>query len=766
MDQTVDEELVYLSPFEVSSDRVTAYRVADSAASRVRRDLIDTPATINVISSEFVNEIGAASVQDATQYVSGMSTPVLGGVNGTQERQTVRGFDIFGATIDNFTGITGSFSANIEPQIMERIEIFKGPNAILSPNSPPGGAANLMTKSPKFNSDHVISLELADQHHGSRLSLDSTGRVPGTEHFAYRLITTYRGASDIVPGRVLNKTFNPMLTWAPSEKTQIKLKGFLFNWGRKGATASNSNNLRLRRDIAQGKVISFDDIEPGYAIGEANGHADWQVNDNKIRRVQIELLTTLGDNLDLRVAALSHHSHTHNTTGGLWVSRFDGSRNPYTGEFDHYNTWALQDGSNKPEDYHPVTNPYVSTSVPWVDSSKAAELRQEQVHDWTQEVHLQVDLAGKWDFGNSRGSPLATVHGVTGVSRSRGSSHGKGFRVTPDLLPGYDFTRPFLDNPPAPTGLAGPDSQWGDWGDLRNVKTQYYGHVQVDVLGGRLQLSGGLARQDRNFREGFNRPLPSRPGSTYGGQQGSRNNPNYSVLYKITPRISAYASHADNSDVVGVNSTTGQVSMWSEGEQDEVGIKFELFDRRLLFTSAYYELKKTNIATADPLRYLDPTLPDSLADITNKGFEVDIIGQITSDLTVMASYTDMEMRDQVGRRRANVPDKMYTGLIRYKISSGSAKGLSGYLGFVYRGESPGENPFPDRTQLGVVIAPSFYMPSYTVYNFGASYSFGVLSFQLNIENVFDKKVLAGSGGRHAIGWLPERNIRLTTSYSF
>jgi len=151
---------------------------------------------------------------DATQYLSGVTVPVLGGVNGVQQRQTVRGFDIFGSTFDNFTGFG---VGPIDPAVVDRVEVIKGPHSILAPSGPPGGAANVLSKSPVFDSpSHMIKAEVADQYFGNKGTVDSTGRVFESNSFAYRLIGTYMDAKSYVPGRLSSKSINSMITWAIS----------------------------------------------------------------------------------------------------------------------------------------------------------------------------------------------------------------------------------------------------------------------------------------------------------------------------------------------------------------------------------------------------------------------------------------------------------------------------------------------------------------------------------------------------------------------
>ena len=119
------EQTVELPTFTVSSERGNEYRATDSmSAARIRGALIDTPATVNVITDDFLKDIGAASLFDATQYISGIGNGRLGGGSGILDRQTIRGYENDGRTIDNFSS---SFQGNLDPLLYERVEIVKGP---------------------------------------------------------------------------------------------------------------------------------------------------------------------------------------------------------------------------------------------------------------------------------------------------------------------------------------------------------------------------------------------------------------------------------------------------------------------------------------------------------------------------------------------------------------------------------------------------------------------------------------------------------------
>jgi len=762
---TSEEDPVHLSPFEISSDRVSGYRATESlGGARIRRDLIDTPASISVITLDFINDISATSIVEATQYLSGVGHGNLDGAGGVQERQVLRGFEIYGSTIDNITGL-GSFALPLDPQLIERIEILKGPNAALSPSGAPGGTSNVITKSPRFESAHVFKLELADEQFGDKLTLDSTGTVPGTERFAYRVIASYQDAQSYLPGRIVNKAVHPQLTWAITPKTQLKLKGNFMYWALKGAAAhtrANSGpnghvgNLPIRPDLPQGATISMNDIAPGYVYGGANEHVDWAIRENKVSRGTVEFTTALGEHFNMRLAVLRRLYYNYANTGGVRISRFLGERNPMTGEFTYNQSWALADPS---QPWDEVTNPYFSTTVPLVDTSAGASLSEAYARNWLNEQHYQLDVAGKFEFGRVAGAPLAVLHTVMGASRAREWTESKGYDRADDPLPTYDFSRPFLLNAPRPTGLFGPDVINSHGADLRNTKTLVFLNTQLDLFQGRLLLGAGISNQR------FNRSYVDWLSTITSSDKASKNLPVYSLLYKVTPWASVYGSHSRNASSTGWFDGTKNVILWSEGKQDEAGVKLEFFERRISVTAAYYELEQTNQVTSNPLRWLDPSLPEQLANIGNKGFELDIVGGITQNLTIIGSYTDMKMRDHLGRQRIGVSDTMYNALVKYGFSRGPAKGLSLFASVNHSGKAAGETP-PDRTQIGVPVPVSFYVPERTIFNAGASYDYGPLRFQLNVENLADKKTLVQASGRGGVSPFPGRNIRLTTTYSF
>jgi len=125
------------------------------------------------------------------------------------------------------------------------------------------------------------------------------------------------------------------------------------------------------------------------------------------------------------------------------------------------------------------------------------------------------------------------------------------------------------------------------------------------------------------------------------------------VLFRVTPQASLYGSYSSNANPVVVNSER----LWSEGKQYEYGVKTEFFNRRLSINFAYFEIEQSNIRMPNP-NYLggDLTAPQDLATAyKNHGVEFEVYGSITKDLSVLASFSQLKMRDPMGRHSASSP---------------------------------------------------------------------------------------------------------------
>jgi outer membrane receptor protein involved in Fe transport len=180
------EEVVELSPFEVRAEEDTGYLASGTlAGTRLRTDLRDVAASISVITKDFMNDIAANNLEDLLTYTAGTEVEGLSGnfsgsgfnsggfqeFNGASRRvqneTRVRGLGRADQTRDYF--IT---DAPLDGYNIDRVEVNRGPNAVLFGLGSPGGIVNsgLIKALPNKTKTRVQAQ--FDQESSRRLVLD------------------------------------------------------------------------------------------------------------------------------------------------------------------------------------------------------------------------------------------------------------------------------------------------------------------------------------------------------------------------------------------------------------------------------------------------------------------------------------------------------------------------------------------------------------------------------------------------------------------
>lgn len=178
--------LVKLDPFTVTSQEEHGYMSANAAgATRTQTPIFDTPQTINVMTSRFMEDIQAFTPQDAVRYLGNIQPRV-----NTQGGWRIRGNFVAQAFLNGFpttTDLVGD-SANIE-----RVEIIKGSDAVALGQVDPDGSVNRVTKPPLYDKSlHRVDLTLGSFQF-KRSAIDFGGPLGTSGRFGYRLNASYTG---------------------------------------------------------------------------------------------------------------------------------------------------------------------------------------------------------------------------------------------------------------------------------------------------------------------------------------------------------------------------------------------------------------------------------------------------------------------------------------------------------------------------------------------------------------------------------------------
>lgn len=154
--KTPSDEIVTLSPFQVEAERDNGYAANGTLmGTRLRTDLKDLAASISVVTKDFMQDLNATNLEGLLVYTAGTEVAGIGGNfanssdtgqryvegensnRGSTSATRVRGLGSADLTRDYFLS-----TLPVDSYILDRVEISRGPNAMLYGLGAPAGIIN------------------------------------------------------------------------------------------------------------------------------------------------------------------------------------------------------------------------------------------------------------------------------------------------------------------------------------------------------------------------------------------------------------------------------------------------------------------------------------------------------------------------------------------------------------------------------------------------------------------------------------------------
>lgn len=216
-----DDKAEVLSPFQVNTQKDTGYAAADSlSGSRMNTPLKITPASISVMTKEFLEDFNITDVNQAAAWTIGMEAATggeSGPFGGNRFQSNFRG----AGTSGNYPFRDGLLDYYVADSYnSERFEFSRGPNATLFGDAGPGGLQGSSSKRARLNNQATSLFFQGDSYGGYRTTLDTNF---GKDRFALRLNVLNQ---DIkwVQDRTSNKenAISLAATFKITEKTELR----------------------------------------------------------------------------------------------------------------------------------------------------------------------------------------------------------------------------------------------------------------------------------------------------------------------------------------------------------------------------------------------------------------------------------------------------------------------------------------------------------------------------------------------------------------
>ena len=673
------------------------------------------PQSISVVTAEEMALHQPKSVKEALSYTPGVAVGTRGASN-TYDYLIIRGFAADGQSQNNYLNglkMQGNFynDAVIDPYMLERAEIMRGPVSVLYGKSSPGGLLNMVSKRPTTEPLKEIQFK-AGTDSLFQTGFDFSDALDDDGVYSYRLTGIARSANAQQKGAEEQRyAIAPAFTWRPDDKTNFTFLSYFQNepetgyygWlPKEGTVEPLPNGKRLPTDFNEGaknNTYSRNEKMVGYSF-------DHEFNDT----------FTVRQNLRFAQNKVSQKS----------VYGYGMCSDPlYTKDDDALKASPCL-SIPQSEWNHTLTRQYV--------------IDNEKLENFSVDTQLQSKFA--------TGSVEHTL--LTGVDFMRmrndiDSWFGYAGSVAPSDI--YNLDRSDFDfgahpDPSGPYRVLLKQKQTGLY-----VQDQAQWDKVLVTLGG---------RYDWAEQSSFNRDY---------GNKSDRDDKQFTwrggVNYLFDNGVTPYFSYSESFEPASLTDANGDLFAPSKGKQYEVGVKYVPEDRPIVLTGALYQRTKTNNLMADPN---NPNFSIEGGEIRARGVELEAKAALSASVNVVGSYTytDAEYTTDTtykGNTPAQVPKHMASLWADYTFFDGPLSGLTLGTGGRYTGSSYGDP------------ANSFKVGSYTVVDALVRYDLARVGMAgsnvaLHVNNLFDREYVASCFNTYGCFWGAERQVVATATFRF
>lgn len=291
---------------------------SSSIATKLPLPLLQTPASVGVVTGWLLQEQGGTTLGEALRNVSGINVQTQSGV---ADFFVVRGFDSIANGLVLVDGAAEPEISFYQLYNMERVEVLKGPGGFLYGGSPIAATINMVRRQPEPDGFLTLGLEGGSFNtRGGNLDWNAGG----SDTFGFRLNGLWRESDGWrgLPSEV--RAVNPGFSWQPDETSSLHVNLELLD-----TSFSPDSGL----PILSGFFTPGGSPEVAGVPRTRSYQSPYDLSDQETRRAQIDYEKQLSANVSLRdkayyrrldwdsAASIFNGVLPGNFPGGLAVSR-------------------------------------------------------------------------------------------------------------------------------------------------------------------------------------------------------------------------------------------------------------------------------------------------------------------------------------------------------------------------------------------------------------------------------------------------------------
>lgn len=207
------------------------------------------------------------------------------------------------------------------------------------------------------------------------------------------------------------------------------------------------------------------------------------------------------------------------------------------------------------------------------------------------------------------------------------------------------------------------------------------------------------------------------------------------ATYEFSPGASIYAGYSTGfNPSFSLDSVTGAPLDDETATNYEVGVKGDLFDKRVYLSSALFYTKRKNVPVPNPNQTGNQPDLVSAGEQVFKGIEFDVASTPVPGFDILASFSVLDAEDQNNLTPARAPDWTGSFFTSYQIQSGPLENFGAAIGARFISDRPG------------IGDNSFELKSYDEWQAQVFYRTDKLRLQVAVENLFNDKSIVTSDG--------------------
>lgn len=643
------------------------------SATKSDTPILETARSVSIETALDLREKGALNVADAYLYSAG----VFGERYGFATRGdwvSVRGLDV-PEYRDSLQALFGNYN-NTRPDIytIEQVEVLKGPASVLYGQGSPGGIVNVVSKTPRSEPFRELVVE-GGNFDRLQLAADLTGPLDQDGQWLYRLNGVYRNTDtqvDHVSEEAL--VFAPSLSWTPDDRTRVT--ALLNLQDTDSDTGSQFHQVDgTLRPAPDGRFIDQSAYtgEPGFNRYDTENRS-------------VTLLADRFINSTWSVEGTARYTEGESDYRQAWASFIGGDR------------WVYDEGGELYRDGMVPRTFYVADNT---SEQFATDLRARGSFSTGPFEHELMIGAMLQDVTTDTDTAYLYALGYDFSTAGPDEAPGDRFWINP-LEPVYNGNIPDGD-------LI--DSYFNDAPAASTRDTGFY--INDQITAGNWNLLLGLRHDNVETDNGVT------------VQDDDATSYSVGVLYGTEIGLFPYVSYAESFEpVVGTDNVTGAALKPRDGEQIELGIKYQPGNGGAFATLAWFDIEESNLSNPNALVGAN-SQQEGVSTIHGVEFEAFVpFGNFRWE----TNLSRVETENPDGYRFASVPRDQASTWISYR-PGGAWQGLKAGAGVRYVGDSWDG-------------ADALRTPSYTLADLMVAYETEEWQMSLNVTNVGNKEYQA------------------------